>query len=571
MDGFELDLPTFTAADARQLDAIARERRRKEAENEIAMRSNRARGFGADDVAARVQSATTPNAGVSAPVEPPPPLSMPPQQPQEHRPMPGRIVRDGPHEVGRSTQTTTERTRIDPEARRAFEERQRLVSDEAKIAEDAAASRVRAAQAEAAAAERAAQIAAQREERAESARVEGDSRIAAATAERDAAIREWRENNELKDYFSSRTELQRAMIGVGLALGAFGAALTGTRNYAADILDGAIERDFARQRSVIDARAKAIQMATGKIDEANQWRDAALVDAENRAIAARERAAADLEARLKAQGTSDEEIAKNAAIVALRTRAAEEREKFFGQQNATIRSTVQRQFATPIVADGSAATAGEASPRDQYVSERTGKPASPDESRDDGYATRMTNQLKIIKQAGGMSPEGAQTVSRFLRWQHALPKFAQAASESVFGELAERLSPRDRAVLNAVSEFTRARLRRESGAAITAAEMDDYMRAATRRPGETDADVAAKMQSLRDSIESIAQSSYRPSYHKANLDRLFADDARASGGAAANTSPQAAAAWLRDNPDADPDLRARVRARLAADIARMRQ
>lgn len=131
----------------------------------------------------------------------------------------------------------------------------------------------------------------------------------------------------------------------------------------------------------------------------------------------------------------------------------------------------------------------------------------PAEVKAAGFAERIGKQREIIESAGGMSPEGAETMRRdralsdipVVGW---LYKGAKGLVPSL--DPKSNMSERDRAVANATAELSAANLRNESGGAITEGEERSNERRLMRDPSDTDEDWARKVQAMRD-LENAAR------------------------------------------------------------------
>ncbi len=386
------------------------------------------------------------------------------------------------------------------------------------------------------------------------------------------------EGMEMTDYMSSRSDSQKAMISWGIALGELGAAIGGGQNPALAMFNKAVDRDFRRQKEKILKAKDEVNMALTGIKNAEQAQERRLADLQAKKEAMRLGRIAEAEAKKIAATSQQAKLTADMAIQDQQEKIAQETAEFAQKVGkSTVRRNIFKRFAPTAPAPG-----GVAPP----LSELTGKVPTAPERKADGFAMRMTDQYKVIRDAGGMSEEGADTLRQIAQFERiAGSGFAGGIREALpkalgGGTIEQRLSPQDRAVFNALQEFGAANLRLESGAAIAASEMVSQMERISRVPGDTEADVRAKERSAENQIMSVAGQSYRPSHWRSQVRGRAQPQAPAAPTAPTPITPRAprgqrpaplqppragaelqgAINWLRKHPN-DKDAKA-VRARI---------
>jgi hypothetical protein len=264
-----------------------------------------------------------------------PPLYQPPAQ------MAAQILkmRSG----GGSKSKTTESTAIDKASADAFDERQKLIGERLQAAQQETDARKAAAEIEARGAKEVADIETQHAASMAELGAKKQAALAARNAKDEEAFNEFK-NSKIVDFWADKSESKRAMAGWAMALGAFGSALNGGPNQAAEIINGAIDRDFERQRAIIDKKAAAFDMS-GKMTDRERQRFADETNDLDLQKAAKKTAAGErIIADLKARGVNDVENAGYKQGLALIDAGLKEKQDFFAQQNARTSETVHSQW-----------------------------------------------------------------------------------------------------------------------------------------------------------------------------------------------------------------------------------
>lgn len=116
-------------------------------------------------------------------------------------------------------------------------------------------------------------------------------------------------------YWHSRSTPQSILGIIALALGGFGAAMTGTRNSAADMIEGAIQNDLASQRANLENQWSSLRQRHSVLqDRAKLYGD--LDVAEKQQVAARLQGAVMMANAAAARATSPVEVANARALAA---------------------------------------------------------------------------------------------------------------------------------------------------------------------------------------------------------------------------------------------------------------
>ena len=381
---------------------------------------------------------------------------------------------------------------------------------------------------------------------------------------------ELQENGQIKDFFEGRTGA-RILAAIAQGLGAFGAGLARTPNFAQQIISQAIEQDFAKQRSNIQNLKDSVAMARQGVQDAQQAKREMLEESQLREAIAREKVANKAQELMAKAGFGPEQIQQNQIVQDNLAKAQELRLGIEQAQRQRITNSVTQQvnqsretsvgdqqtFGVPAVVP----TSGQGLP---LVSSITGKPLSDAERKALGFANRMKQARDVIVQNGGLSKEGAQIIRSYLNKQKLAGDRGMAIGE-MFGAvepLESQLSPKDAETWAQMQEFTAANLRNESGAAIGVEEQLNALGRFGRQVGDTGKVARGRLRNLDNAVEATAIQSGVPSVSQSPAGA----PAQPAPGATEPTQQidsaeiEAAKQWVRQNPN-DPRA-AQIRQRL---------
>lgn len=399
------------------------------------------------------------------------------------------------------------------------------------------------------------------------------------------AMTNWRtkvdayEKAPIESYWADKTTGDKVIAGIALAFGALGAGLTGfagksTGNLAAEQLNRNIDAHFARERQRIERLKDSVAMARTGILDARQAKNELLDDTDATELAAWKAVEARGVASMKAQGVPTAEIAAHKGILdaQLKQQAIHDAKQRQTEQDAIAaekhRAEMARMAAQTRLDDARAAallrkgtgkpgakggkagpwTPGSGKANPEFRSEVTGKPATDMERDADAYASRMSEQLGIIKSLPTPGNLDREQFRKFVAEQvqaEASPGIDLLSKRlGLRKTLEQRLSPEGRAYFQALTEFTAANLRKESGAAISAKEYQDAFQRFGAQLGDSAADNKRKISAAEGAAMDAGQRSFRPTYHKGKIKGETPAAAAAAPERPADVDPKAV--WKRE-------------------------
>lgn len=202
-----------------------------------------------------------PTAYESKPIMPAEPAQQVPQlipQPQPEMPEPEKLP------AGKMAITTTTQKKVpSPEEIEARKQQQQILKKQEKIVQEQTALARMEAEERSQKAE--AELIAAKDYDTELKKIQTQTReqMDAYKAQMDAQFAEL-QKMDIKDYWSNRTIGDRVTAGIAVALGAVGAAFTGGKNVAYDIINNAIAADYKRQQAAINLKRQALEQ-TGRM------------------------------------------------------------------------------------------------------------------------------------------------------------------------------------------------------------------------------------------------------------------------------------------------------------------
>jgi hypothetical protein len=295
-----------------------------------------------------------------------------------------------------------------------------------------------------------------------------------------------------KDFWSQATILgkpntvtgARVLGAISIALGAAGAALTKGPNYALEIIDRAIERDYQRQRDSIMKQKEAVTEARFGVEAARQARADKLISLENWRKGAYEQAEKLAASEIAKLGVEPDK-SQQALMAGVHARALESKmavEKGIAQIANTRADTALKR------AEAERTRTSAAGEKQRPLTEGQGKAAD--------LAGRMLQDSKIIDETGPISPEGQQRLRRLAAMEAAManqPKVRAALVASGTLKTPEQLlNERDQLAYGARRRFAASVLRGDSGAAISAGEYLSFDEQNFEQIGEKPASAKAK-------------------------------------------------------------------------------
>lgn len=301
-----------------------------------------------------------------------------------------------------------------------------------------------------------------------------------------AAERERYGKMEIRDYWADKTTGAKVMGAIAVALGSIGQSLTGAPNTALRLIEGAIDRDFQRQRLAIEKQRDAINLATDARNQARQGKQDELASLELKQAAAERAAGAQAEA-MAAQLKKPDALAKAQAIKAQLDQKAAERELRYQE---TLRAKVTNTTIREEV-EGGMGGAGN-------------KPLTESQAKAADLAGRMMQDNETINATGPMSAEGLKRIRDFAAVEIGMANNPKAKAALIISgkikPIEQLLNDKDRLAYAARKRYAAAVLRGDSGAAISASEYLDFDSQNFEQLGDKEADMAAKRQSREQMI-----------------------------------------------------------------------
>lgn len=382
---------------------------------------------------------------------------------------------------------------------------------------------------ESAQADEKAKLAADKELKTQSIVSKGEEEYQKALAERNTQYDQLK-NMKITDYWENQSTGNKILAGISIMLGGIGGQMMGDKsNRALDIISKAIDVDLETQKANIAKQLNVVEMSEKGISNAKLQQDYLLNNVNLVKDAAYGNIAEKYAASAKKRGISEQALINDATYNALLKKQNEAKMEYERGLRKTIDSGVQKQVTESL---------------DPMASE---KPTE-GQGKARGYASRMVNATKNYDKVGGISPAGADAIRKHVIESYIEMKDAQGFLKYVLKPgakpLPSGLSERDRLAWSAVEDFSRANLRKESGAAIGRDEFMDELNQILPTAGDTAGTLAAKRKLMSQKIASTAQEVGRA---KVNIPAepkgpaLSADDKAALDWANANpTNPKAA-------------------------------
>ncbi len=280
----------------------------------------------------------------------------------------------------------------------------------------------------------------------------------------------------------------RVLGAISMALGAAGAGLAHMPNYAQDIIDKAIDRDYQLQKDTILKQKDVVTEARMGVEGARQAKADKLLALENWRKSAYEQAAAQAKSMLAKMGVPDAEAEKNALV-------ATQRQKAFDSQQAlteNVAKVANVQADTVLKRAEAAKMKAEA----EQAKNPAAKPLTESQAKSSELAGRMIQDNQILDKVGPMSAEGMQRLRQLAAAEQAFegsPKAkALAISKGILKTPEQVLNAHDRMAYTAGARFINSFQRGDSGGAIAAGEYLMGAQLYMPQPGDSPADIAAK-------------------------------------------------------------------------------
>lgn len=299
---------------------------------------------------------------------------------------------------------------------------------------------------------------------------ETDAEMAKRTAALDAATETYN-GMGFKDFWSRAsiagkegTNTGARILGaISMALGAAGAGLAHMPDYAMEMIDKAIDRDYKLQQDTILKARDTVEQARFGVSAAQQAKAGKLLDLANWKASAYEQTAQQWLAIQAKQGVPEAEAEKNAGVVAARAKAQETRQAILEQvaKLANIKADTNLKNA-----EAEHARAAAKVDKTKPLTESQGKAAD--------LGARMVQDNKVIEKLGPMSEKGMEKLRQLAAAEEALknsPKMrAILVSSGKLKPPEQVLNDHDRLVYAAGARWLNSFLRGDSGGAITASE-----------------------------------------------------------------------------------------------------
>ena len=296
--------------------------------------------------------------------------------------------------------------------------------------------------------------------------------------------------------FADRTSGEKLMLGIGLALAAFGKATSnaamiraGLKPDSSDPVRDIIEMDLGRQREAIAKQKDTVIQARTGISDAFEARKTALNDVSLKGIAAYKAAEATMRARLANLGYSQADIDKHAAII----KAKEEVAKLQADYAKNTKDVIERTQTTT--------TSGtETVKRDQSKTGR--QPGTEDKTKSVNYNLFKTHGEWLRDNMGNLSQEDRAAVSRVLSSDEFFDKKIGLKSlYSAFGlDTEQGVSPLAKEFISRAREAADAKGRIKSGGAVNTPEEHRFIGGVTPRVSDVDDDIKMRQSIIDDDI-----------------------------------------------------------------------
>jgi len=378
-----------------------------------------------------------------------------------------------------------------PEEKRLQSEREKLNTAELGQAEKAAAAGKEKAIADAAQADEQQKIALEKNARSESLIAEGEARFNTAVVERETQYKALKAM-KLTDYWADKTTGDKVLAGLAIALGGFGAHLSGDKNNRAlDIINSTIDRDLQIQKGNIEAQMQLVGEADKGVAASKSQQEFLLSNVELLKKAAYENLGDKYLAAAKKRGIPEQQIMTDATYLALRQKQNDADIKSQEGLRKSVDSTTQRQVTSSL----------DPSLNAKAATETQGKARA--------FGLRMAEATKKYDKTGGISPVGADKIRDHISEVYTVSKDAGGILKYVLKPgakpLPSGLSEKDTLAWGAIEDFSRANLRGESGAVIGSdefrTELDQIMPTVT----DTPAVIAAKRKLMTGKLAATVQ------------------------------------------------------------------
>jgi hypothetical protein len=276
-------------------------------------------------------------------------------------------------------------------------------------------------------------------------------------------------NFKFQDYWADKSTGNKLLAAFSVGLGAFGGAISGSnQNYALDIVNKTIDRDYQMQRDKLEQLNKNTEGVVQGANMNRQVRADALARLDASFAGKLDNTAAMFEQKLLSFGVPAAEIANNKIINEIKGKANEAAQRA-AEGKRSVRET-EKINETKII-EGKVIEGQ----KPQQVTEGQAKAR--------GFASRMVGALKIYDKEGGVSPEAVDAIRKYKQQNSILSesvipgvgKVSQLMMKPGVSPLPDGISEKDKRAYLALEEFARANLRKESGAAIGVDEMQSEL------------------------------------------------------------------------------------------------
>lgn len=318
----------------------------------------------------------------------------------------------------------------------------------------------------------------------------GEKSFQAAMAERSAQYDKLK-GMKINDYWENKSTGDKVLAGIAIMLGGIGGQMQGDKsNRALDIINKAIEVDLDTQKNNIANQLNLAEMSEKGIAAAKAQQDYLVNNVNLVKEAAYGNIAEKYAAAAAKRGVSEQGLVSDISYQALLKKQNEAKMEYEKGLRRTIDSSTQRQVTESL---------------DPMASE---KPTE-GQGKARGYASRMVGAVKNYDKIGGISPTGADAIRKHMIESYIESKDATGALKWVLKPgakpLPSGLSENDRLAWGALEDFSRANLRKESGAVIGRDEFMDELNQIMPSAGDTPKTIQAKRKLMSQKLAATAQ------------------------------------------------------------------
>ena len=420
------------------------------------------------------------------------PAVVPEPMPAAPVPVPMPAPRMAQVETGSTTTTTTSQKVQTPEEIKLRAEADKLVESQIANEQKAAGIATKQAEIEQLKAQELDTRAAAKEQAVLKLLQDGDTEVEKRTAELNLQSENFKKM-EFKDYWADKGTGNKILAAISIGLGSLGAGMAGRQgNTALDIINKAVDDDFARQKAAMQKAETQVNIAKENVKDAQNSRKQSFLDLEMKSAVATEAVASKYASMLAAQGVPAAQIQSNTTVLALQQRALEKKAQVQEALRKDVQTQVQKKVET-LQVDGQGRPIKEEKP----LTETQGNAVT--------FGKRMTAGIRNYDKAGGLSTEGAEKIRRWVERNQVIDKSTGLMVIGAGGFVAPDLSERDRLAAQAMQEVITAGLRKDSGAAIGVSEFQNEFNSFAPRAGDSPVVVRQKRGTMTTRLAALSE------------------------------------------------------------------